>query len=106
MSHADLLLAAEALDEANAQNVAAVGAQVADCTAQLRAIAFDPDRCPNPGERNDAATDEAALLLPGSQALAEAGGTGHLSFAWRLAVCSREHLPGHLCHLWIALPGR
>ena len=55
-SHADLLLAAEALDEANAHNVAAVGAQRAACVAQLRAIAFDPAACPNPVDRNAAAS--------------------------------------------------
>jgi hypothetical protein len=51
-----LLLAAEALDEANARRVVALGAVLTACVAKLRTLAFDPARCPDPVIRNRAAT--------------------------------------------------
>lgn len=50
-----LLLAAEALDEANARRVVELGAVLQRCVGKLQSSAFDPASCPNPILRNRAA---------------------------------------------------
>lgn len=51
-----IVLAGDALDEANARAVGELTRQRLDVSAQLRAFAFDPVRCPDPQLRNNAAT--------------------------------------------------
>ena len=53
---ASLFLAAEALDEANAHKVVALGQSLADCQERLHALAFTPTACPDPVQRNQAAS--------------------------------------------------
>ena len=53
---ASLFLAAEALDEANAHKVMALGQSLADCQRRLHALAFFPATCPDPVQRNRAAS--------------------------------------------------
>jgi formylglycine-generating enzyme required for sulfatase activity len=49
-----LVLAASALDDANAQQVVDLRPLLRQTTERLRALAFDPTACPNPRTRNEA----------------------------------------------------